>query len=145
MLQETKNPVTGEWEMLTPRQWWLIKLGMDKNSKVDDWTLAIIKGPKHAVGFAFQVFDTDRAGASAWLVARYKEWFPSKPRAKEFYEWSRFIMDVYDLDTVLPLMDELMILKKGIIVNSVDSMKMQIALQKKKSAIELRKYKKNWK
>jgi len=118
MLQETKNPLTGEWEMMTPRQWWLIKLGFPKDTVLDDCALAILKGPEHAVGFGFAVYAMERPGANAWLVKRYNDWFPRKPNAETFRQWCLFIEDVYDLVTTLKFIDDLHTLNRGIMSNS---------------------------
>lgn len=142
MLQTMLNPITGDWEEMTPRQWWLIKLGLGKNAVVDDWTLAILKGPEYAVQFAFGKNQWDHPGANKWLVEKYKEWFPRPPNAKTFCEWCYFISDVYNLEEHLPLMEKLHYIKVGLLTNSIDKMKLKQKLADKMDAYNARKFRK---
>lgn len=140
-MQTMLNPSTGEWEQMTRHQWWLIKLGLDKNAQIDEWTLNILKGPEYAVAYAFGKNKWDHPGANKWLVNKYKEWFPRSPTAKMFCSWAHFITEVYNLEDILPVMEEFHRLKMGILGNSIESIKLQQKLNEKMDAYHARRMK----
>lgn len=139
----TLNPVTKEWEMLTTREWKLLKLGFKKDDKVDDWTLAIIAGPEHAVGYGFKVYEHVHPGGNRWLVKLYKEWFKRTPNTSVFVSWCYFISDHYNIPYMIKFMDDAHKLKIELLKNSIDAMKLTKKIQVKQDSYYSRNFKKS--
>jgi hypothetical protein len=107
MRQMTLNPQTKQFELLTVREWKLLKVGLPKDSPVDDGIIAILGGEEAAVEYAFthrKISRFDTAIECRWLANRYKEWFPSRPRnTKELEAWAELFEATHNLDFTLPL------------------------------------------
>lgn len=134
-----RNPVTGEFEMMTTRQWWLIKLGLDRDLKIDDWTFNIIRGPEFAVGYGFNAWELHHPGGNRWLVKQYELWFKTRPNSAKFANWCYFMYDVYDIPKIIMLQDEAHKLKIDILRNTIDTLKISKKIKEKMDAHGARK------
>ena len=136
------NPLTGEWETLTFRQWSLLKCGiiLEQQHKVDDWTFAIMRGPIAACCFAFGLEYSTHYATVDWLVEEYKTW--KIFGAKALYEWSTFMQRYYDIAEMEFPLRRAIAAKRSQIAAALLAMQLKQALDEERYGIKSTKTKK---
>ncbi len=128
---QRKNPLTGEWQTLTFRQWTLLKCGitLDKHDRVDDWTFAIIRGPIAVCSFAFGLDYSIKPYTIEWLSDQLKLFNPLS--APQIYEWAQFMCRFYNVEALEPELRRVGIEKQQIA--KAKALALQYALENDKS------------
>ena len=115
--QNTQNPQTGVFEMLSHLEWLRLKVGYSKDVEIDEDTCYIKGGPEWIARMYF-------ADECKWVRARevyieelYKKWWPKHPSRQQLLGWVLFVKDVYNLQEILKAREEFVRLGKAMVKN----------------------------
>jgi hypothetical protein len=124
--QNMKNPQTGEFEMLTNLEWKRLKVGMNKNANVDEFTCAVLGGPAVVALWFFQDVAWAKGSKSPqarldYIMKLYEAWWPKQPTGIQLKGWIPFVKDHYNLEKECKLREDVAhtIAKLGSVMNDV--------------------------
>lgn len=92
-----ENPITGKWEPLTARQWFILRAGLPLTTKLSDLEIAHKASWKIFVVHVLKTNYEDETLLTLQKLSKQGHWLGFTTTAEKCAEWLRFMASCYNL------------------------------------------------